>query len=134
MPTRHDPAASRSGAIRWLFRGALVGLALALPTLVIGIPDTVRIPMLEERVDDEPNAVFSHWQHNQYQCYSCHPSLFPQRKLGFTHEDMSKGLYCGGCHDGRMAFDVDDRSISCDRCHVGGAAEIDDIDVDDLFD
>ena len=35
------------------------------------------------------------------------PSIFPQQTLvGFTHQEMSEGKFCGRCHDGRTAFAI----------------------------
>ena len=97
--------------------GLFMGLTLALPLVVLGMPDTVKIPMLEEH--DEGSAVFSHWTHNQFRCYSCHFEIFPQKEVGWTHKEMeSKGQYCGACHNGKDAWKVNDDSIDCETCHV----------------
>ncbi|MEO1481903.1 MAG: cytochrome c3 family protein [Myxococcota bacterium] len=76
-------------------------------------PNRVRIPPLEERPRPGP-VDFSHWSHNQYQCYACHPSIFPQHREGFTHDEMADGRYCGSCHNGQEAFPARAR---CSRCH-----------------
>jgi c(7)-type cytochrome triheme protein len=82
-------------------------------------PDAVRIPMKAERDKGDPPdaALFSHWEHNRFYCYSCHPSVFPQRRLAFTHDDMDEGRFCGTCHDGKRAFSPDDDDIECETCH-----------------
>lgn len=107
-----------SGA--WLALGALVtlGSLLALPLVVMGMPESVRIPIVSEHDDDEAPALFSHWEHDQYKCFVCHESIFPQEKLGFTHGDMDQGRYCGACHDGKTAWDIDDEDVECETCHV----------------
>lgn len=90
--------------------------ALALPLAVVAMPESVRIPQLEEH--DEESALFSHWEHEQFKCYACHTSIFPQTKVGFTHDDMDKGKFCAACHDGKTAWAVDDDDTECETCHV----------------
>ena len=51
-------------------------------------------------------------------CYACHPSVFPQALVGFTHAEMREGQFCGRCHDGRTAFAIP--GAACARCHVDG--------------
>ena len=51
-------------------------------------------------------------------CYACHPSVFPQALVGFTHAEMREGQFCGRCHDGRTAFAIP--GATCARCHVDG--------------
>jgi c(7)-type cytochrome triheme protein len=98
-----------------------ISLALAafvlVPAAVLGlsVPDSVRIPVVEAR-EAPTAALFSHWAHNQYSCYACHPSLFPTKKKAFTHADIASGKYCGACHDGKRAWRIAD--IECELCHV----------------
>ncbi len=75
-------------------------------------------------------VVFSHWLHrSQYTCRLCHVDLGFAMAAGETRineEDNRNGLYCGACHDGKVAFSVDkyDRKgqkvSNCDRCHSEG--------------
>jgi c(7)-type cytochrome triheme protein len=90
------PALLRGG--RWL-AGLAALLLFATPILTAPVP-----------------ALFSHWGHNSQHCYSCHPSVFPQAPLGFTHQDMREGRYCGSCHDGQAAKAI--RSMGCEVCHA----------------
>lgn len=64
-------------------------------------------------------AIFPHWVHRaRFRCYVCHPKLF-KMELGaddITMDKIQKGEYCGACHNGRIAFDVEFQS--CDRCHT----------------
>ncbi len=90
-------------------------VALAVPSIVLGVSDTIRIPVQKPHEEPAQAALFSHWEHNQFTCFSCHPSLFPQRPEGFTHADMDAGNYCGACHDGRTAFSYND--VDCATCH-----------------
>ena len=66
-------------------------------------------------------VVFSHQKHIEYngiKCADCHYQLF--LKKGEQYElDMTrilKGKFCGSCHNGDKAFDVNDQK-SCRRCH-----------------
>jgi c(7)-type cytochrome triheme protein len=63
-----------------------------------------------------PAASFSHRGHQVFGCYACHPSVFPQAPLGFTHEEMRRERFCGECHDGATAFAIE--GAACTRCHV----------------
>ena len=99
---------------------ALVALALLLVAAVAGAaayPATLRIPRREAgRAPAVPEALFSHRTHGAIGCFGCHPSTFPQAPVGFTHDDMNKGRFCGRCHDARIAFPV--AGTACARCHV----------------
>ena len=100
------------------------------------MPDRVRIPIVKAHdASDPPDpGVFSHWLHGEFRCYACHPAVFPQQRRGFTHADMKRGAYCGACHNGRVAWLVDDDRIECETCHVAAAGTShEDVDVDDLF-
>jgi c(7)-type cytochrome triheme protein len=118
MTDRNIESLSPESYLRYvaLGLGLFLGLTLALPLVALGMPDTVRIPMLEAH--DEGAALFSHWEHGQYRCYSCHTEIFPQSKVGFTHTEMKKGEYCGACHDGKTAWKVDSDDVACETCHV----------------
>lgn len=78
------------------------------------VPNEVRIPSLKERKRPGP-VIFSHWSHDQYRCFVCHPTMFPQWREGFDHDVMAEGRYCGACHDGEAAFKSRDKK--CTRCH-----------------
>ena len=64
-------------------------------------------------------AIFPHWVHrSRFRCYVCHPKIF-KMQLGsseITMDKIQKGQFCGVCHNGRIAFDVEFQS--CDRCHT----------------
>lgn len=99
-----------------------LGLALLVggPAWALGMPNQVRIPIVRAHGPGDPPdaALFSHWEHDSYTCVSCHPSAFPQRKVGFTHEDMAAGRFCGSCHNGRTAFAPKDKGVGCETCHA----------------
>ena len=67
------------------------------------------------------HVVFSHEKHvtgKNLKCSQCHYQIF-QMAQGSYKMDMSKitkGDFCGKCHNGQKAFDVQDQK-SCSRCH-----------------
>jgi c(7)-type cytochrome triheme protein len=97
---------------------ALGALLLAVPLVGLAVPDTVRIPPAKPHPAGTPqaSALFSHWAHGTQRCYACHPDIFPQALVSFTHADMSEGRFCGRCHGGGAAPAV--YSYRCERCHV----------------
>lgn len=66
-------------------------------------------------------VVFSHEQHVKgkgIKCTACHYQIFQMTK-GSDKIDMSKitkGDFCGNCHNGQKSFDVKDEK-NCGRCH-----------------
>ncbi len=66
-------------------------------------------------------VLFSHEKHvaaTGRRCSQCHFGVFQMEK-GSNRMDMSKitkGHFCGTCHNGKTAFDVEDRA-QCVRCH-----------------
>lgn len=90
----------------------------AVPRDGVAMPASVRIPKVAPHGEDDPPdaALFSHWAHDRFKCYACHPSVFPQRRLGFTHQDLDEGRYCASCHDGKRAWSFDE--AECETCHV----------------
>lgn len=65
-----------------------------------------------------PPSVFPHWVHRvRYRCYVCHPAPFAM-ELGanaVTMDAIKKGEFCGACHNGQIAFNVEFQN--CARCH-----------------
>ena len=95
----------------------VVGLLVSTAALGAAFPAVLRIPRRDPGVASPPRALFSHRAHETFGCYGCHPSIFPQQTLvGFTHQEMSEGKFCGHCHDGRTAFAIP--GTACSRCHV----------------
>jgi len=66
-------------------------------------------------------VTFSHDQHvniKELKCSACHNHTF-QMSTGEDKIDMAKitkGLFCGHCHNGERAFDVKEKT-NCVRCH-----------------
>ncbi|NOX24998.1 MAG: hypothetical protein GXP59_02570 [Deltaproteobacteria bacterium] len=74
-------------------------------------------------------VVFKHWLHrDKFTCRLCHVDLGFAMKVGATRikeEDIRSGLYCGACHNGKIAFsgtkDIHGKAQdNCDRCHSYG--------------
>lgn len=67
------------------------------------------------------SVLFSHEKHvndKGLRCSNCHYQLF-QMSQGSYKMDMSKltkGDFCGKCHNGKRSFDVADQK-NCSRCH-----------------
>ena len=64
-------------------------------------------------------VVFPHWFHRiRFRCKVCHADLGFKFKAGGNEITMAKiieGQYCGGCHNGEIAWSVE----NCDICHSG---------------
>ena len=64
-------------------------------------------------------VVFPHWFHRiRFRCKVCHGELGFIMRAGANKINMGAiidGEYCGMCHDGDIAWSVD----NCDLCHSG---------------
>lgn len=64
-------------------------------------------------------VIYPHWFHRiRFQCSVCHVDLGFKTGAGTTGITMEKlidGQYCGACHDGNIAWSID----NCDLCHSG---------------
>ncbi len=66
-------------------------------------------------------AVFNHEKHveaNGRRCSGCHFGVFQMEKGSYSMNMnmMTKGHFCGVCHNGKTAFDVEDHA-QCKQCH-----------------
>lgn len=66
-------------------------------------------------------VLFSHEKHvdqKKKKCSSCHYHVFQMAKGSYKMDmsKMTKGEFCGICHNGERSFDVKDKS-KCDMCH-----------------
>ncbi len=64
---------------------------------------------------------FSHEQHVNVRgtkCSACHYHAFQmsQESYEINMEKLTKGKFCGICHNGERSFDVKDKA-NCERCH-----------------
>ena len=73
------------------------------------------------RSSTHPPVAFSHWVHRQYYtCRVCHFELNFAMKTNtseITEARNRKGDYCGACHNGKVAFGINDST--CRSCHTG---------------
>ncbi len=98
-----------------ILTGALL-LAPAVARAKVGGGDITYAPKGAGKV------VFNHEYHvglKGQHCNNCHYKTFQMTGGAEYKMDMStltKGKFCGTCHDGRKAFDVKDAN-SCRRCH-----------------
>ena len=64
-------------------------------------------------------GIYPHWiQRIRFQCSVCHVDLGFKTGAGTTGITMEKlidGQYCGACHNGNIAWSID----NCDLCHSG---------------
>ena len=66
-------------------------------------------------------VLFKHEQHvtlKGFKCNDCHYKTFQMGGTSYKIEmsALTKGAFCGKCHDGTKAFDVKAEN-SCKRCH-----------------
>ena len=66
-------------------------------------------------------VVFSHERHVRgagLKCAGCHYQIFmmAQGSYAMDMEKLTKGAFCGKCHNGQKTFDVKDKK-NCSRCH-----------------
>jgi c(7)-type cytochrome triheme protein len=104
----------------WLAPPLVVGTLFVSAAVVFAaaaVPATLRLPRRDpSHAPGVPAALFSHRGHAAFGCQACHPSMFPQSSVAFTHEEMKTGRYCGACHDGNVAFAI--AGAACGGCHV----------------
>ncbi len=67
-------------------------------------------------------VVFSHEKHvieKGLKCTGCHYQIFQMEQGSYKMEmeKITKGDFCGKCHNGQKAFDVKDQN-NCSRCHL----------------
>lgn len=71
---------------------------------------------------ESPGKVtFSHEKHQAKnpKCTDCHTKIFKMKRgttPDFTKANMRQGQNCGTCHNGQVAFGVNDQA-SCSKCH-----------------
>ncbi len=98
--------------------GALVLVTLVTPDSAPAEYGDVVINNPSEKSGMRP-AVFPHWFHRvRFKCKVCHGDLGFEFEAGGNDITMLKiidGQYCGACHDGQIAWSVE----NCDLCHTG---------------
>lgn len=109
----------RSMAVK-LFLVLTIGLFLAVP-VVAAAPGDVILDRKTKAMGFDP-VVFPHWRHRiNFRCSVCHEQIFEMKRgaNAITMEKMNKGEFCGKCHNGKVAFNVEFQN--CARCHVPAA-------------
>jgi c(7)-type cytochrome triheme protein len=99
----------------------LAGAAVLASAAVVAMPVVVRIPIVKAhgKADPAEPGLFSHWQHDQYPCFACHPAIFPKARKGFIHDEMDEGKFCGACHNGQSASPASGERATCrSTCHA----------------
>ena len=87
---------------------------------------TVTMRMKSKKAGMNP-VLFNHWSHRaRYTCRVCHLDLgFSMRsgETGITRREYLSGKYCGACHNGAIAFTVQDGpQAECRKCHMENPA------------
>ncbi len=97
----------------------VIGLMLPLTALAqrVGGGDLVFNP----KNSNAKPVLFSHEKHvteKGLKCSGCHYQIFQMAKGSYKMEmdKITKGDFCGKCHNGQKAFDVKDPK-NCERCH-----------------
>ena len=80
-------------------------------------------PFVYKQGSASPGTVtFRHETHRgkSLKCNSCHPKFFPMKSVPQDpNADWHERTRCGGCHDGKQSFGVEDDE-ACQRCHKEG--------------
>jgi len=109
---------------RWAGWGLAAWPILPLLPLLLtatAVADRVLGDVLMDRgstANGVPAVVFPHWKHrSEFRCYACHPDVFEMRAGAndVTMDALSRGQFCGSCHDGRVAFPIG--FDTCRECH-----------------
>jgi len=96
--------------------GALVGLTVLVLAAFGAAPEVVMLLSVQDRAPKPPPARFVHSEHTALQCFNCHPGVFGLPRPRVDHQAMKQGLYCGACHDGKLATSI--KEIGCGGCHA----------------
>lgn len=93
-------------------------LVLFVSTMVGAEYADVVLNRIAEKNDMRP-VIFPHWFHRiRFRCKVCHHELGFEMRAGANEITMGKiidGQYCGMCHNGEIAWSVD----NCHLCHSG---------------
>lgn len=97
---------------------AFILLVLCVSTMVGAEYADVVLNRMAEKNDMRP-VIFPHWFHRiRFRCKVCHHELGFEMRAGANEITMGKiidGQYCGMCHNGEIAWSVD----NCHLCHSG---------------
>jgi c(7)-type cytochrome triheme protein len=92
-------------------------------TLIVSLPAKAEYAdvILNRYSDDEGMrpVIYPHWFHRiRFRCKVCHHELGFVMRAGandVTMADIIDGRFCGMCHNGDVAWSVE----NCDMCHSG---------------
>lgn len=100
-------------------RAGLVGATCIILTLIARAEYADITLNTRSEVEGVAPVIYPHWFHRiRFQCSVCHVDLgikMGAGKTGITMEKLTDGQYCGACHDGDVAWSID----NCDLCHSG---------------
>ena len=107
----------------------LFGALIAVLTLATPAGPTPRLPpdfVFQEGKYSPGPVVFSHEYHYEKigQCQVCHLGIFKVRQgeAVMTFKNITRGKFCGACHDGKtefggkIVFNAHEKH-TCGRCH-----------------
>jgi len=99
---------------------AFILFVICVSTMVGAEYADVVLNRMAEKNDMRP-VIFPHWFHRiRFRCKVCHHELGFEMRAGANEITMGKiidGQYCGMCHNGEIAWSVD----NCHLCHSGKA-------------
>ena len=115
MPIYKETAISSLLALLFFNLTFVMGLILT-PSLIQAEYGDVVLNKRAEEAGVRP-VLFSHWFHRiRFRCVVCHSELGFEMRAGanlVTMDEISDGKFCGACHDGEIAWSVE----NCDLCH-----------------
>ncbi len=114
-------AYSREKGDRSMKRAGLAFLAFCLCFAVQAKAQKVGGGDLTFKPKGADPVVFSHQLHvnaKGLKCTGCHYAVFQMSKGSYKMDmnKITKGEFCGKCHNGQKSFDVKDAK-NCTRCH-----------------
>lgn len=107
--------------IMWIFRVMILSIFLAGCAFMQSAWGEYGDVVLNKRaeINDMRPVIFPHWFHRiRFRCKVCHHELGFKMRAGandITMDEIIDGNYCGMCHNGNIAWSVD----NCDLCHSG---------------
>jgi c(7)-type cytochrome triheme protein len=108
--------------MKWTIVGILL-LGFMFPVVASALTDKEKVgggPITFNPKGVSP-VVFSHEMHvseKGLKCTGCHYQIFQMAQNSYKMDmsKITKGGFCGKCHNGTKAFDVADKN-NCHRCH-----------------
>ncbi len=103
-------------------KGRAAGLLLLLLVPAFSIAQTVGGGDVKFKPKNASPVIFSHEIHvntKGLKCTGCHYHVFQMTKNSYKMDmsKITKGEFCGKCHNGQRSFGVDDEK-NCQKCHL----------------